>query len=246
MQRNLELKPDRYLSVKQQLEAARREVFTSFYAATTGEAAGNPMLEQIKECFDDQPWLFRDSRFYRTEALAIKAKLQPVAALRQPLQSNRSANAFAEYLKTKYIGLRRDPFVRPTEQLPTNMMNLLAEMKDGKSFLVNSPAGTEVFYLAASRLEPVDTACVSSAIEPFLNCGAKRNPIEAGGKTMRVGARIEYAGTHANGAGSVVDRAPGQSLSAVPALVAERAAACAPQRASLCAEDIGTGKGLTK
>ena len=171
-----------------------------------------------------------------------------MAALRQPLQSTQSANAFAECLKTKYFSLRSDPSVRPTEQLPTSMMNVLAEMNDGKTLLVNSAAGAQVFYLAASWHEPLDEACVSSAIEPFLIDDAKRKPIKAGGKTMRACARNQCAGTHVNGAASVVDRAPGQFPSAAPAVVAKRAAACAPQSAGLCADDVGKGrgKGLTK
>jgi EpsD family peptidyl-prolyl cis-trans isomerase len=246
VQRTLELKLDQDPRVMQQLEAARREVLTRAYAEKTGEAAIKPTPEEIKKYYDDKPALFKERRIYSVQELSIEAKPEQVVMLRQQLQSAKTVNEFAEYLKANNFRFNGNQAVRPAEQLPANMLEVLAKMTDGQSFLAPSPTGAQVIFLAGSRAEPVDEARAAPAIEQFLLNDAKRKLIEAGVKAMRAGAKIEYVGKFAEASASAAAGAPAQPASAAPTAVPAPAAVAAPAASGMSAEDISKGLGIKK
>lgn len=232
VQKSRELKIDQDPRVMLQIEAAKRDVLARAYAERTGESASKPSAEEVKKYYDDKPALFKDRRVYSLQELTIEAKPEQLAALRDQLQRVKSAGEFVEHLKANGYRFNGNQGVRAAEQLPADVLDRLAKMKDGQMVLLPSPTGALVIMLVGSRTEPVDEARAKPAIEQFLLNDAKRKRLEADIKAMRAAAKIEYIGKFAETAASAPAASP--------------APAAAPAASAMSAEDISKGLGIKK
>lgn len=237
LQKAQELKIDRDPRVVQQIEAAKREIVARAYIEKTGEAAAKPSAEDVSKYYADKPALFKDRRIYSIQEIAIETKPDQIDTLRAKLQAAKSVNEFVEYLKANNIRFAGNQAVRPAEQLPLNMLDTFAKMKDGQAMLVPSANGAQVIVLAGSKSEPVDEARAKPAIEQFLLNEAKRKLIESDVKSLRAAAKIEYVGKFAEG---------GAAAAAAAAKATEDAAAAAAnaQPGALATDAINKGLGL--
>ena len=192
VQKALEQKLDQEPKVVQQIEFARREVLARAYVEKVGDGVAKPTPESVKQYYDEKPALFKERRIYNIQELAIEARPDQVEMLRAELAKSLNINVFVEYLKANSIRFAANQAVRPAEQLPLNMLDAFAKLKDGQAALVPSPAGAQVIVIAGSRLEPVDEVRARPAIEQFLVADAKRKRVEADLKALRTAAKIEY------------------------------------------------------
>ena len=240
VQKAEELKLDRDPRVVQQIEAAKREIIARAYVDKTGEAASKPTDAEIKAYYDSKPALFSARRIYSLQEVAIEAKPEQLATLREQLGAAKSINEFVEFLKANGYRFSGNQAVRPAEQLPLNLLDTFAKLNDGQAVLLPSAAGAQVVLLAGSRSEPVDEARAKPAIEQFLLNDAKRKLVESDIKALRAAAKIEYEGKFAP--------TPADAASATPAAAPAPAPASPPPSAAseggLSATDISKGLGL--
>jgi len=230
-----EMKIDREPRVVQQIEAAKREIVARAYLERVGESAAKPAPEDISNYYAEKTPLFKERRVYNLQEIAIEAKPEQLDDLRARLTAAKTVDDFVAYLKANNFRFGGNQAVRAAEQLPLNMLDSFAKMKDGQAMLVPSASGAQVIVLSGSRQEPVDEARAKPAIEQFLLNDAKRKAVDAHIKSLRAGAKIEYVGKFAEGAAS--------------AAAAATAAAPAPAPAAsggLDADAISKGMGLKK
>jgi EpsD family peptidyl-prolyl cis-trans isomerase len=239
LQKGDEQKIDRDPRVVQQLEAARREILARAYLEKVGEAAPKPAPEEIKKYYDEKPALFSERRVYNIQEIAIEAKPERYAELREKLAGSKDINAFLEYLKASDIRFSGNQAVRAAEQLPLASLEAFAKMKDGQAMMVPAQNGLQVVLLAGSRSQPVNEEQARPAIEQYLLNERKRKLVEDDLKAMRAAAKIEYVGKFAQAAASAPAAAP--AVSPTPAAAPTASAASA---ASLNAADISKGMGL--
>ena len=237
IQKAQDLKVERDPRVVQQIEAARREIVARAYVEKVGEAAAKPSAADVKKYYDDKPALFKERRIYSIQEIAVEAKPEQVATLRAQLAGAKSIAEFTDWLKANGYRFAGNQAVRSAEQLPLNMVDTFARMKDGQAMLVPTGNGAQVVVLAGSKAEPVDEARARPAIEQFLLNEAKRKLVEADMKALRGAAKVEYVGKFAEGAASA----------AAPAAAPAPAPAAAPaSTGGLSADDITKGMGLKK
>ncbi|GCL65121.1 EpsD family peptidyl-prolyl cis-trans isomerase [Pseudaquabacterium pictum] len=235
LQKADDLKIDRDPRVVQQLEAAKREIIARAYLEKVGEAAPKPTPEEIKKYYDEKPALFKERRIYSIQEIAIEAKPEQVATLREKLTASKNINEFVEFLKANEFKFSGNQAVRAAEQLPLQSLDAFAKMTDGQAMMNQAANGVQVVVLAGSRSQPVAEEQARPAIEQFLLNERKRKLIEDDIKAMRGAAKIEYVGKFGEGA-------PG-AAPAAPAATATPAAAPAASGA-LNAADINKGMGL--
>ena len=241
LQKGDDLKIDRDPRVVQQLEAARREILSRAYLEKVGEAATKPTPEEIKKYYDEKPALFSERRVYNIQEIAIEAKPERYAELREKLAASKDINAFLEYLKASDIRFQGNQAVRTAEQLPLGSLEAFAKMKDGQAMMVPAQNGLQVVLLAGSRSQPVNEEQARPAIEQYLLNERKRKLVEEDLKAMRASAKIEYVGKFAQAAAS----APAGSPAAVPAATTPAAStAPAASAGALNSSDISKGMGL--
>ena len=234
LQKAQELKVDRDPRVVQALEASRREIVSRAYLEKVGEAATKPTSDEIHKYYEDKPALFKERRIYSIQEIGIEAKPEQLDALRSQLQSAKAIGDFTDYLKANNFRFSGNQAVRAAEQLPLNMVDAFAKMKDGQAMLVPTATGAQVIVLAGSKSQPVDEAAARAAIEQFLTNERKRALIDKDIKAMRDGAKIEYVGKYAEAAASA------------PPVAAPAPAAPASPASGLNAADISNGLGLKK
>jgi EpsD family peptidyl-prolyl cis-trans isomerase len=208
------LKLDRDPRVVQQLEAARREILSRAYAEKIGEGAAKPTPEEIRKYYAEKPALFSERRVYNIQEIAIEAKPERYAELREKLAGSKDITAFLEFLKANDIRFSGNQAVRAAEQLPLTSLDAFAKMKDGQAMMIPSPAGLQVVVLAGSRSQPVDAEQARPAIEQYLLNDRKRKLVEDDLKAMRAAARIEYVGKFAEAGASAPAAATPSAASA--------------------------------
>ncbi|HQC99188.1 MAG TPA: EpsD family peptidyl-prolyl cis-trans isomerase [Aquabacterium sp.] len=232
-------KLDRDPRVVQQLEAAKREIIARAYLEKVGEAAPKPTPEEIKKYYDEKPALFKDRRIYSLQEIAIEAKPEQAAALREKLGASKNINEFVEFLKANEFKFAGNQAVRAAEQLPLQSLDMIAKMTDGQAMMNQAANGVQVLVLAGSRSQPVSEEQAKPAIEQFLLNERKRKLVEEDVKAMRGAAKIEYVGKFAEKAA-----APDAAASAAAPAVAPAPTPAAPAASGLNATDISKGMGL--
>lgn len=227
-----DLKIDRDPRVVQALEAARREIVSRAYLEKVGEAAAKPTADEIKKYYDEKPALFSERRIYSIQEIAIEAKPEQVAVLREKLAAAKNVAEFVEWLKANEYRFSGNQAVRAAEQLPLNSLESFARMKDGQAAIVPAANGAQVIVLAGSRSQPINEEQARPAIEQFILNERKRKLIEDDVKALRAVAKIEYVGKFAEGAASA-------AAAATPAPAAAPAAS-----GGLSNTDINKGMGI--
>ena len=234
VQRTRELKIDQDQRVILQLEAAKRDVLARAYAEKIGESAGVPNADEVRKYYDSNPLLFKERRLYSIQELAIEARPEQVAALREQMPRVKSASELVDHLKANGLRFTGNQGVRAAEQLPADALATVSTLKDGQMVLLPSATGALVIALVGSRLEPVDEARARPGIEQFLLNDAKRKRVEADMKAQRAAAKIEYIGKFSEAAASAALAAPASAPVAAPAA------------SGLTADDISKGMGIRK
>jgi len=247
VQKGQELKIDRDPKVVQQIEAAKREIIARAYVERIGESVAKPTAEEVSKYYNEKPALFKDRRIFSLQELAIEAKPEQFAAIREKLQSSKNMAEFAEFLKANDIRFQGNQAVRAAEQLPLAGLDAIARMKDGDSAVTQTPNGLTVLFLVGSRSQPVDEARARPAIEAFLGNQRKSEQVQKDIKALRAAAKIEYVGKFAEGAPGAAS-APAAAATTAPATPAvtapEAPAAVAPAASGLDASAISKGMGL--
>lgn len=247
VQKGQELKIDRDPKVVQQIEAAKREIIARAYVERIGESVAKPTAEEVSKYYNEKPALFKDRRIFSLQELAIEAKPEQFAAIREKLQSSKNMAEFAEFLKANEIRFQGNQAVRAAEQLPLAGLDAIARMKDGDSAVTQTPNGLTVLFLVGSRSQPVDEARARPAIEAFLGNQRKSEQVQKDIKALRAAAKIEYVGKFAEGAPGAAS-APAAAATTAPATpvvtAPETPAAVAPAASGLDASAISKGMGL--
>jgi len=209
-------KLDREPQVRQQLQMAHDEVLARAYLEKVGAAAPKPTPQEIQKYYDDKPALFAQRRIYNLQEIAIEAKPDQVAALRERLTASKNIAEFVDYLKTSGLHFAVSQAVRAAEQLPLTSLDAFARMNDGQAMIVPAPGGAQVIVLAGSRSQPVSLEQARPAIERFILNDRRLKLAQDELKSLRAAAKIEVLGQFA---------APAASADTVPAAAASGSSA---------------------
>jgi EpsD family peptidyl-prolyl cis-trans isomerase len=200
LQKAQDQKIDRDTRVIQQLEAARREIIARAYVEKVGGGASKPTPTEVKAYYDAHPALFKERKLYSLQELAIEAKPEQVAVLRDKLAAGKDLQSFIDFLKANDYKFAGNQAVRAAEQLPLATLDRFAAMKEGERSFNQTPQGAQVVILAGTRSQPVDEQRATPAIEQFLLNERKRKIVEDDLKALRAASKVEYVGEYANGA----------------------------------------------
>ena len=216
IQKAQEQKVDREPRIVQQIEAARREIVARAYLEKIATGAPKPTPAEVKTYYDAHPALFKERRVYNLQEISIQAPPEQFAELRAKLGAVKDVAEFVNYLKAGNLKFAANQAVRAAEQLPLASIDSFAKMKDGQSFINQTPAGATVVVVASARAQPVDEARATPAIEVFLLNERKRKLVEDDLKALRGAAKIEYLGDYAKGGANEVQPPPPAASEAPP------------------------------
>lgn len=210
LQKALEQKVDRDPNVVQALEAARRQVLVQGYLEKQAKSA-TPAADEISKYFDAHPELFEHRKLFRlNEIIALPRPEQTDAVRSEVKRSGNDMAQVARWLKDQKIMFRAGPGERASEQVPTELLPTLAQMKEGEIATVNMQNGLGILQFVSSREQPVTKEQARPVIERFLVNQKRMELAQAEVKRIKDAAKVEYLGAFA-------EQAKDQTAAAKPA-----------------------------
>jgi EpsD family peptidyl-prolyl cis-trans isomerase len=217
-QKAVKAKLDQDPRVVAQLESARRDILARRFVEEVAETGAKPTEQQVQKFFDDRPNLFGQRKLFTLQRLDIQVPDDRRAEVDAHVSSLKTPAELTDWLKAQNLKFTSRQEQAASEQIPAQLLDKLAALKDGESTVMPSPSGVLAVTRVSAAPAPKTLADARPAIEQFLSIQGKRDAIMNLQKTVKDGAQIEYVGRFAPGAAPAA--AP-----AVPASVSVNSAA---------------------
>ncbi len=232
-QKAIAAKLDKDPKVIEQIETARRDILAHRFIEQAAETAAKPAGDAVQKFYDSRPALFAQRKVYTLQRLDIQVPDDRRSEVDTRVSSFKTVAELTNWLKSQKLQFTARQEQDASEQLPANMLEKLASMKDGESTVVPSQFGVAAVTLISSAAAPKTLAEARPAIEQFLSNQGRRELIVNLQKTLRDGAKVEYLGRFAALApGAVASAAPLPAPAQAPVLPAASAASGAAAAAS--------------
>ena len=227
-QKAVAAKLDKDPKVIAQIEAARRDILARRFLESAAETTGKPADDAVQKFYDSRPALFAQRKVYTLLRTDIQAPEERRVEVDAHVQSLKTSAELTDWLKAQKIPFTSKQEQDASEQLPPNVLDKLAAMKDGESVVVPSQFGVAALTLVSSASAPKTLADARPAIEQFLGNQGRREFLTNLQKTIRDGAKVEYLGRFAAlapASGNAAMPVPAPASSAAPAASAAAPAA---------------------
>lgn len=196
-------KLDRDPRVLQAIEAAKRQILAQAHLESVTSKAAPPTTEEVAKFYDAHPELFAERKLYRLQELAIASRPElSTARLQEELKKAKSLNEVVEWLKREKIAFTANSTVKPAEQLPMEVVSKLAALSVGQAMLMPSQQGYLIVQIAATERQPLTVEQARPFIEQYVGNQKRLELARSEVRSLRGGAKIEYLGDFAAGAGT--------------------------------------------
>ena len=220
VEKAVEGKLDRDPKIVQLLDAQRRATLAQAYLQkAAGAGVPAPSGEDIKKYFDAKPSLFSERRLYMLQEFTIQGDANQTKDLQAKLEAGSSAQQFGETLKASGLKFNVNQVTQPAENLPLNLVDLFAKLKDGQALYQQGNGGMKAILVVASRPQPLTSEQAKPLIERFLTETRRQEWLQKHVKDLRTAAKVEYIGKFAEkpASGAAAAAAPSAPEAAVPA-----------------------------
>lgn len=185
------------LPVAAEEENARRQALARDYLKRKSEALPTPSGGDIDAFYAENTALFAQRRSYRLQQIVVTVPQERVASIQTSVASMKTFGERADYLKKANIPFTTDAVVRAAEDLPSDMLLILAQLKDGDAF--DTPTATGIVFTQIIGLQnlPVTLAQAHATISRYLTNQSLSVLMQAETKRLRDAAKIEVFAPYA-------------------------------------------------
>ncbi|SEK25985.1 EpsD family peptidyl-prolyl cis-trans isomerase [Nitrosovibrio tenuis] len=194
----VEKKLDRSPEVLMAIESARREILARAYIEQITAAMAKPTIDEAKKYYSENPQLFAQRRIYNIQEIMLPATAGVADELRGMLDSGKSMEDIANWLKGKEIKFAAGNATRAAEQIPLELLPKIHPLKVGQGLILQSPQSITVMRLAASQSVPVSEEAALPRIQQFLGNQRAAEAAKQEVKTLKSKAKITYMGEFSN------------------------------------------------
>jgi EpsD family peptidyl-prolyl cis-trans isomerase len=234
----LEKKLDRSPDVIMAIESARREILARAYIEQVTASTAKPTIDEAKKYYSEHPQLFSERRVYNIQEIVLPASAGVGDELRDMLDSGKSMENIAQWLKSKEIKFAAGTATRSAEQIPLELLPKIHPLKVGQGLILQGPQSTTVMRLAAAQSVPVTEEAALPRIQQFLGNQRAMEAAKQEFKTLKAKAKITYMGEFADAGTSAA------SKPAVAAASESGANTAGTVKSSASATDIAVEKGV--
>jgi EpsD family peptidyl-prolyl cis-trans isomerase len=220
-------KLDQDPQVVAQIEAARRDILARRFIEQVAESAPKPTDDAIQKFYDSRPAMFAQRKVFTLQRIDIQAPDDRRSEIDAKVQSVKTSDELTAWLKSQKLAFTSKSEQDASEQLPPNVLEKLAAMKDGQSMVVPSQFGVAALTLVSSAAAPKPLADARPAIEQFLSNQGKRELVMGLRRALHKDVKVEYKGRFAAmqpPGGELAMPAPAPTHPATPASVPAEAA----------------------
>jgi EpsD family peptidyl-prolyl cis-trans isomerase len=205
-----EKKLNRSPEVVAQIEAAKREILARAYLQQLVAALPKPTEGEARKYYAEHPALFAQRRLYNVQELIVAPQEGLAEQFKIFAASAKSLEDAAEWLRKKDIKFGGGSAQRSAEQIPFELLDKLAALKDGQTMVVNAPRELSLVRIVSSVSQPVKEDVALPRIQQFLGNQRANEAIAADIKQMRAATKVEYMGEFAKApAAADADKAAG-------------------------------------
>lgn len=190
-------KLDRSPEVLMAIENARREILARAYLEQLTSSISKPSLEEAKKYYAEHPQLFAERRVYSIQEIVVSATSGVADDLRQMLDSGKSMEDIANWLKGKEIKFAAGSATRSAEQIPLELLPKIHPLKVGQGLVIQGPQSITLMRVAASQSVPVTEAAALPRIQQFLGNQQAAEAARQELKSLKDKAQITYMGEFA-------------------------------------------------
>lgn len=190
-------KLDRSPDVLMAIENARREILTRAYIDQITAATPKPTVEEAKNYYSEHPQLFAERRIYNIQEIVLPATAGVSDDLQQMLDTGKSMEDIANWLKGKEIKFAAGSATRSAEQIPLELLPKIHPLKPGQGLVIQGPQSITLMRIAASQSAPVTEDAALPRIQQFLGNQRAAEVAREEFKTLKAKAKITYMGEFA-------------------------------------------------
>src|SRR5690348_13115268 len=202
----LEKKLDRSPEVVMAIESARREILARAYIEQVTASMAKPTVDEAKKYYSEHPQLFSERRVYNIQEIVLPASAGVGEELRSMLDSGKSMENIAQWLKGKDIKFAAGTATRSAEQIPLELLPKIHPLKVGQGLILQSPQSITVMRLVAAQSVPVTEEVALPRIQQFLGNQRAMEAAMQEFKTLKAKAKITYMGEFADAAASAASK----------------------------------------
>lgn len=212
----LDKKLDRTPEVLMALEAGRREILARAYIDQIVASQTRPTVAEADEYIAKNPQLFAERRLFNIQEIILPATDKVSGSnLRELLNSGKSIDDIAVWLKSKEIKFAGNSATRATEQVPQDLLPKLQGLKDGQGLVLENNEGFTVMRLVASQPAPIPETIARPRVQQFLGNQRAAQAISNELSQLKAKAKIDYQGEFIKKAG-LSPAAPDHAAIVVP------------------------------
>jgi EpsD family peptidyl-prolyl cis-trans isomerase len=238
VEKAVEKKLDRSPEVLMAIDSARREILARAYIEQVTGGTSKPTVDEAKKYYSENPQLFSERRIYNIQEIVLPAAAGVSDELRSMLDSGKSMEDIANWLKSKDIKFAAGSATRPAEQLPLELLPKIHPLKVGQGLVIQGPQSVTVMRLAGSQSAPVSEEAALPRIQQFLGNRRTSEAAKQELKALKDKAKITYMGEFSDSSTSAASQS-------APASVSERGSDnSSTAKASGSATDIAVEKGI--
>lgn len=219
-QKAVKAKLDQDPRVVAQLESARRDILARRFVEEVAETGAKPTEQQVRKFFDERPNLFGQRKLFTLQRLDIQVPDDRRTEVDAHVSSLKTSAELTDWLKAQNLKFTSRQEQAASEQIPAQLLDKLAALKDGESTVMPAPSGVMAVTRVSAVAAPKTLADARPAIEQFLSMQGKREAIMNLQKSVKDGAQIEYLGRFAPNAAPAAAPAAPASVSANSAATA--------------------------
>lgn len=210
----LSKKLDRSPEVLMAIENARREILARAYLEQLTSQMSKPGIEEAKKYYAEHPQLFAERRVYSIQEIVVPATANVANDLRQMLDSGKSMEDIANWLKSKEIKFAAGSATRSAEQIPLELLPKIHPLKVGQGLVIQGPQSITLMRVAASQSVPVTEAAALPRIQQFLGNQQSAEAARRELKSLKEKAQITYMGEFADMEKGVASKPAAVSITA--------------------------------
>jgi EpsD family peptidyl-prolyl cis-trans isomerase len=190
-QKAAKLELDRHGVVPVAIEEARTEILALAYIEnmlrhTRADAS------EVKAFYLDHPELFEQRRIFRVFELAVILPPRHIGVLKERAKRARGLHEIAEWLKSQELAFNVGGVTKPSEQIGSELLTSLTQMKDGEIQVIEVQGGASVLQLVQSEAAPLTLETAAPMIEELLRARKREEIAAQESKYLRSVASIDY------------------------------------------------------
>jgi len=169
VQQALALKLDRQPGVMMRLEEARLDILAAAFADHITAMSPPPGDQDAATFYAEHPGLFAERKLYRLREISIPADSPTLPEAQARMERKEDLEGVLAWLRQQTGSFTDQQALRPAEQLPVEVAEMLNRVKPGETIAFRLPRALIIYQMQSAESAPLGLKSAEPIIKDFLN-----------------------------------------------------------------------------